>query len=224
MERSLLKVINYQIMASQEESLSYCFNSKCANSIINLNHSNFTGIETELALSNNFNCPYCGEELISPVLNMMRDSILKLIQDEQSNVVLLDDDLMFHFFVKQSLNKELINAKYYTDGYVVLNQLANNIDNEEVLPDIILLDLNMPILNGWSFLDLFKSITHNLTKKIDIYIISSCADPGIDFSIYPFVKCLISKESTLQFFKMLNAELAERRIGQPSISLTQTIN
>ena len=151
-------------------------------------------------------------------------NILKLIKDEQSNVVLLDDDLIFHFFVKQSLNKELINAKYFTDGYIVLNQLANNINNEEVLPDIILLDLNMPILNGWNFLELFKSITHNLTKKIEIYIISSCTDPNIDFANYPFVKCLISKESTLQFFKMLNAELAERKIGQLSISLTQTVN
>jgi len=77
----------------------------------------------------------------------------------------------------------------------------------------------MPALDGWDFLDLFKMITKNLTKKIEVYIISSSVEPEIDFSLYPFVKCFISKSSTLQFFKMLNLELAERKTNRLSITL-----
>lgn len=214
---------NYKvnIMQNHQETLSYCFNSTCTTSIINTHRSGSIGIELEMALANNFNCPQCGEELVSPVLNRMRESIIELIKVEQSNVVLLDDDLMFHYFVKQSLNQELMNVKYFTNGFEVLNQLTRNIDHEDILPDIIFLDLDMPILNGWVFLDMFKAITKCLTKKIDIYIVSSCEEKAVDLLKYPFVNCFISKNATLQFLKMLNQELAERQIMKPSISLHQ---
>jgi len=125
-----------QTMMSQEESFSYCFNEKCSNSIVNVDRCSSVGIDIELALANNFNCAFCGAELISPIFNMMRESILDLIKNEQSNVILLDDDLTFHHFVKRLFNKDLVNAKYYTDGYAVLNQLTFNISYENTLPDI----------------------------------------------------------------------------------------
>jgi len=132
---------------------------------VNVDRCSSVGIDIELALANNFNCAFCGAELISPIFNMMRESILDLIKNEQSNVILLDDDLTFHHFVKRLFNKDLVNAKYYTDGYAVLNQLTFNINYENTLPDIIFLDLNMPTLDGWDFLHLFKMITKNLKEN-----------------------------------------------------------
>jgi CheY-like chemotaxis protein len=38
--------------------------------------------------------------------------------------------------------------------------VAKNCDKPSSLPDVILLDLNMPILDGWQFLDEFVKITH----------------------------------------------------------------
>ncbi|WP_085499025.1 response regulator [Arenibacter troitsensis] len=46
------------------------------------------------------------------------------------------------------------------------------------LPCIILLELNMPIMDGWEFLDDFIKIPNNSTKAVPIYIISSSIDPG----------------------------------------------
>nr|WP_321222116.1 response regulator [uncultured Psychroserpens sp.] len=45
----------------------------------------------------------------------------------------------------------------------------------ENLPDIILLDINMPIMDGWQFLDEFVKIESH--KLITIYIVSSSIDP-----------------------------------------------
>lgn len=42
------------------------------------------------------------------------------------------------------------------------------------LPSVILLDLNMPILDGWQFLDEFTKFKP--AKKITIYIVSSSID------------------------------------------------
>ena len=208
-------------MLSQDDTISYCFNPQCPQSIVNVSHYSSLGVKLEIALANNFNCPVCGGELISALFNKLKSKIVTLIENEQSHVILLDDDLVFHYCVKKLFNDDLVKAEYYTDGYAVLNDLTRNIDEENTLPDIIFLDLNMPIMDGRDFLKLFDVMTKNLTKKIEVYIISNSIDIGnkIDLSIYPFVKCFVSKASTLQFFKMLNSDLANRKAKRPSIIL-----
>ena len=52
-----------------------------------------------------------------------------------------------------------------------------NAQNPDLLPDILFLDLFMPIMDGWQFLEEFLSVKPNLAKPILIYVVSS--------SIYP---------------------------------------
>ncbi len=63
------------------------------------------------------------------------------------------------------------------------------------LPDVILLDLNMPVTDGWMFLERFAGIAPQLGKTIHIFILSSSIDENeIDRSRqYPFVSGFISK-------------------------------
>ncbi|WP_207421408.1 response regulator [Desertivirga brevis] len=65
----------------------------------------------------------------------------------------------------------------------------------ENLPDVILLDLNMPVLDGWDFLDQFKDQKAELQKNIQVFIVSSSAiQSEIDRSTqYSFVKEFITK-------------------------------
>lgn len=51
-----------------------------------------------------------------------------------------------------------------------------NKDNSELLPDVIFLDINMPIMNGWQFLDEFKKMQNSIDKNITIYLVSSSFD------------------------------------------------
>ncbi len=89
----------------------------------------------------------------------------------------IDDDPIFVFGIKKIM--ELIdfckNLMVFSDGEEALNNLKAIISANEKLPDVILLDLNMPILDGWQFLEEFVKIP--CKKKIIIYIVSSSVDP-----------------------------------------------
>ena len=92
---------------------------------------------------------------------------------------IIDDDPIFVYGTKRIM-KEVGFAKsilVYSDGQAALDGLTKLCIAKEPLPDVIFLDLNMPILNGWEFLDEFKNCKSKRSKKIVIYIISSSVDP-----------------------------------------------
>jgi CheY-like chemotaxis protein len=70
-------------------------------------------------------------------------------------VLCVDDDpitLMLCKKVIERVNytKEVDTAKNGEDAIAYFNQLKNN---QEIPPELVLLDLNMPIMNGWELLD-----------------------------------------------------------------------
>lgn len=65
----------------------------------------------------------------------------------------------------------------YDKAQWAIDYLLHHKNSIEHLPDVILLDIYMPELDGWGFLEEYGKIKQNLTKKIDIYIISSSAHP-----------------------------------------------
>tara|TARA_R110002074_G_scaffold197610_6_gene364807 strand:+ start:80124 stop:80459 length:336 start_codon:yes stop_codon:yes gene_type:complete len=69
------------------------------------------------------------------------------------------------------------NIIVYNNGQEAVDGLKEIINEKGVLPDVIFLDLNMPIMNGWEFLDEYKNYQHDISKKTIIYIISSSVDP-----------------------------------------------
>ncbi|ETZ20868.1 hypothetical protein N824_29715 [Pedobacter sp. V48] len=48
------------------------------------------------------------------------------------------------------------------------------IHKADLLPDVILLDLNMPVIDGWQFLDAFSQL--ELSRNVRIYLASSSID------------------------------------------------
>ncbi|AXT58051.1 response regulator [Aquimarina sp. MMG015] len=89
----------------------------------------------------------------------------------------IDDDPIFVFGIKKVM--QLIDfcegILVFKNGQEALNNLRAIISAKEKLPDIILLDLNMPVLDGWQFLDEFIKIP--CEKEILIYVVSSSVDP-----------------------------------------------
>ena len=90
---------------------------------------------------------------------------------------IIDDDPIFIFGTKRIM--QLTN---FCEGFMIFHNgkeayenLNAIIINKEKLPDIILLDLNMPVWDGWQFLDEFIQIPNK--TEITIYIITSSVDP-----------------------------------------------
>ena len=92
---------------------------------------------------------------------------------------IIDDDPIFVYGTKRII-KEVDFAEsilVYSNGQDALDGLTKICEAKEPLPDVIFLDLNMPVLNGWEFLNEFKNCQSKRSKSITIYIISSSVDP-----------------------------------------------
>lgn len=91
---------------------------------------------------------------------------------------IIDDDPIFIFGAKRMMELADFCESFmiFKNGREALNALAPLLISGNDIPEIILLDINMPIMDGWQFLDEFTQIeTH---KLITIYIVSSSIDPA----------------------------------------------
>ena len=94
-------------------------------------------------------------------------------------LTLVDDDDIFVFLTTKIIEQtNLVDLiKGFGNGLDAINFLKENKNNVDALPDIILLDLSMPIMNGWQFLEKYNKLNPTIGKKITIYICSSSISP-----------------------------------------------
>jgi CheY-like chemotaxis protein len=111
--------------------------------------------------------------------------MIYIIDDDKLSIKLMSMLILRNEFC------EKINS--FVNPETALAELKENYDTITDLPNIILLDLNMPILDGWQFLDEF--ILLPLKKEIPIFIVTSSIDPADKEMVkkYPMVKSYIVK-------------------------------
>ena len=93
-----------------------------------------------------------------------------------NTICIIDDDPIFVFGSKILLRNNSFASDYLIcqNGKEALDVITPLIESEESLPEVIFLDLNMPIMDGWEFLDEFGKLSEE--KDIRIYILSSSVD------------------------------------------------
>jgi CheY-like chemotaxis protein len=91
---------------------------------------------------------------------------------------IIDDDPIFVFGTKKIMKLANFCNSFmvFHNGEEAIQKLRPILEsNGDSLPDVILLDLNMPVMDGWEFLDEFIKIPS--PKEITIYIVTSSIDP-----------------------------------------------
>ena len=96
------------------------------------------------------------------------------------DIFLIDDDGLVNF-----LNQEIIKDAYpdknvqsfesATDALELLKKLSNSPDSS--LPQLIFLDINMPVMDGWEFLEAFLQLPQNLIQDCKVVMHTSSIDP-----------------------------------------------
>ena len=91
---------------------------------------------------------------------------------------IVEDDPMQVFIITKMIEMtEMVeNTMVFNNGKEAYNKLADIVLAAEKLPEIILLDLNMPIWDGWQFLDEFTKIP--ISNTVIIFILTSSNDPA----------------------------------------------
>ena len=116
-------------------------------------------------------------------------------------VVAIDNDEIFCFLIVELLNKcGVEDVESYLHAEDALFALKKQ-QNEKALPDLILLDINMPVMDGWDFLTAFGQ-TH-WSKTIPIWVLSSSDYPE-DIRrarAYPTVQDVLLKPVSMQTLK-----------------------
>jgi CheY-like chemotaxis protein len=90
-------------------------------------------------------------------------------------VMIIDDDDLSRLLAEKLIKKfdfadEVVECATAIEGLNYLNT------NSFALPEIIFLDINMPVLNGFEFLDKFEKLNNTVKEHCAIIMLSSSVD------------------------------------------------
>lgn len=100
---------------------------------------------------------------------------------KKGNVILLvDDDEAVNYFNKKLIDKSELDGTIMSlyNGAEAIREvmtLNNTLGDDDLV--VVFLDINMPILNGWGFLENFSTIKYALNFKTEIYLLTSSVNP-----------------------------------------------
>lgn len=96
------------------------------------------------------------------------------------NLLLIDDDhttlrLLTLMITRQGFAESVFTLNNGQEGVDYFDQLVNS--EEGTVPDLIFLDINMPIMNGWDFLDEYSARFEHVFPDTKICMLTSSVDP-----------------------------------------------
>jgi CheY-like chemotaxis protein len=132
---------------------------------------------------------------------------------QNPSICIIDDDEVYKFFIKRVLKIKKLTDEIMTfsDGEEAFSFINENKENPKELPDLIFLDINMPIMDGFQFMEEYTKIQRKIDKKITIYMITSSIDL-IDLERskkYPGISAFITKPIKAEVLQRIIDSLKE---------------
>jgi response regulator RpfG family c-di-GMP phosphodiesterase len=94
-------------------------------------------------------------------------------------VLLVDDS-----YIDNLISKKIMESNYYAENIIVMESSKQAIDfisesilSKQNIPQVLFLDIRMPGMNGFDFLEEFSKIEGLKEHNLKIYILSSSLDP-----------------------------------------------
>lgn len=94
---------------------------------------------------------------------------------KEKQICIIDDDDICTVIMKKNISKlyPQLAVASYKHGQEALDAFMKMKHDEQELSCVIFLDLNMPVLDGWEFLEIFTTLVRRAKKQVSIYVISS---------------------------------------------------
>ncbi|GLU42425.1 response regulator [Muricauda sp. NBRC 101325] len=123
-----------------------------------------------------------------------------------NSIFIVDDDPITVFGIKKMLKPitDCSDVQIFQNGKEALEKIKERMGG--ILPDVIFLDINMPILDGWGFLD--ELISLNIQQPITINVITSSIDP-LDLEKWQFYKARCPHTLNFRNKPIFKIELAD---------------
>ena len=131
-------------------------------------------------------------------------------------ILCIDDDpitlmLCKKVIIKASFTNEIFTFQNGQEALQYFNTIkySNDKDKPSLKPELIFLDLNMPVMGGWEFLDHFITQEYSEFHSIKVIILSSTIDPeDMEKSKnYPMVMDFLSKPITVTMLEYLKSKI-----------------
>lgn len=127
-------------------------------------------------------------------------------------ILCVDDDPITLMLCKMVINKasfsnEITTAKNGEEAIKYFDTLKTTDSNNK--PQLIFLDLNMPVMDGWEFLDTFNTAAYSEFHDTKVIILSSTIDPeDLEKSRkYPMVIDFLSKPISKEMLEFLKDKI-----------------
>lgn len=96
-----------------------------------------------------------------------------------SKVLLVDDDDTVNFYNQYIFSQSGLTAaiEIKENGSEAITYIQNCIQLDQHVPELILLDINMPVMNGFEFLDRFEIFNYHQSLNVKIVLLTTSDHP-----------------------------------------------